>query len=87
MKINETGRINPINTYQKQGEARVTESARTRKTDQVQISEEAKAMLASRQPESAERKQRIQELKNEVASGKYHVDADKLADKMWEFLK
>lgn len=87
MKINETGRINPIHTYQKQGEGRISESARTRKTDQVQISEEAKAMLASRQPESAERKQRIQELKNEVASGTYHVDAGKIADKLWDFLK
>ncbi|OXM14135.1 flagellar biosynthesis anti-sigma factor FlgM [Paenibacillus herberti] len=87
MKIIETGRIQPVHTYQKQGEARVTENARTRKTDQVQISEEAQAMLASRQPESAERKQRIQELKNEVASGTYRVDAEKIADKLWDFLK
>ncbi|QGG58103.1 flagellar biosynthesis anti-sigma factor FlgM [Paenibacillus sp. FSL W8-1187] len=86
MKINDTGRVQPVHTYQKQSEARVSESARTRKTDQVQISEEAKAMLASRQPESAERKQRIQELKNEVAAGTYRVDAGKIADKLWDYL-
>ncbi|PLT48424.1 hypothetical protein B8V81_0556 [Paenibacillus pasadenensis] len=43
-------------------------------------------MLASRQPESAERKQRIQELKNEVAAGTYRVDAGKIADKLWDYL-
>ncbi|MGU3471508.1 flagellar biosynthesis anti-sigma factor FlgM [Paenibacillus sp. D51F] len=87
MKINETGRILPVSAYQKTGaENRVQESARPRKTDQVEISEEAKEMLASRQPESAERKQRIQELKNEVASGNYRVDARKIADKLWDHL-
>ena len=35
----------------------------------------------------AERAQRIGELKQSVSTGTYHVDAGKIAEKLWPYLK
>ncbi|ARJ39781.1 hypothetical protein SporoP8_13395 [Sporosarcina ureae] len=51
------------------------------KTDKLEISSEAKKLSATSPIESA-RQQRVQELKAQVQSGEYQVDAGKLAARM-----
>ncbi|UVI29899.1 flagellar biosynthesis anti-sigma factor FlgM [Paenibacillus spongiae] len=87
MKINEPQRIGAVNPYQKHNEHRTGEMGRKRKTDEVQISAEAQEMLSYSRVNNAERTKRIEELKQEVSTGTYHVDAGKIAEKVWPFLK
>ncbi|WP_028608245.1 flagellar biosynthesis anti-sigma factor FlgM [Paenibacillus harenae] len=87
MKINETNRIGALNTYQKQNEARSSEASKARKKDEVQISAAAKEMLTTSQAGSAERNERINQLKQSVTSGTYHVEAGKIAEKLLPYLK
>jgi negative regulator of flagellin synthesis FlgM len=87
MKINEPQRVSAVNSYQKQTESRSTSASGKRKTDQVQISAEAQEMLSSSQTQKEERADRVNDLKKEVASGTYHVDTGKIAEKLWPFLK
>ncbi|QYR22106.1 flagellar biosynthesis anti-sigma factor FlgM [Paenibacillus sp. sptzw28] len=87
MKINEPQRIGAVNPYQKQTESRSSSANSKRRTDQVHISAEAQEMLSSSQTKKEERADRVNDLKKEVASGTYHVDAGKIAEKLWPFLK
>ncbi|WP_139996957.1 flagellar biosynthesis anti-sigma factor FlgM [Paenibacillus paridis] len=87
MKINETNQINRLNSYQKQNEARVSGTSKARQKDEVQISAAAKEMLTTSQMTSAERTQQIEQLKSSVASGTYHVEAGKIAEKLLPYLK
>lgn len=82
LKINETHRIGALNHYQKHNESRVASTSQKRQTDAVQISAEAKEMLSSSQTTSAERAQQIEQLKQSVATGTYHVEAGKIAEKL-----
>ncbi|MNU10776.1 Anti-sigma-28 factor, FlgM [compost metagenome] len=52
------------------------------KKDEVQISAEAKEMLSS-----VQNSDKIEELKEAVSNGTYQVDARKLAEKIWPFVK
>ncbi|PIC94812.1 flagellar biosynthesis anti-sigma factor FlgM [Sporosarcina sp. P26b] len=54
------------------------------KTDKLEISSEAKKLSAASPIESA-RQQRVQELKAQVQSGDYQVDASKLASNMLSY--
>jgi len=87
MKINEPSRLGAVNSYQKQTESRTAGTSRKRQTDQVQISAEAQEMLSTSQTSTDERASRINELKKEVATGTYHVDARKIAEKVWPFIR
>ncbi|MFD0590656.1 flagellar biosynthesis anti-sigma factor FlgM [Paenibacillus sp. GCM10027627] len=87
MKINETNRIGGANPYQKQGEFRAETAKKARQKDEVQISAEAKELLTTSKLNNAERTQRIDELKNSVASGTYHVEAGKIAEKLLPYLR
>lgn len=87
MKINETQRISAFNQYQKHNETRTPEGARKKQTDKVQISSEAKELLMTSQSNKAERAERIAELKKEVSTGTYHVDAGAIAEKLLPYLK
>ena len=83
MKINETGRIGAINSYQRNVESgNQAELKKSRRKDEVSISPEAIKML-----QEPERIQRIQELKSQVSSGTYQVDSSKLADKLLPYFK
>lgn len=90
MKINETGRINPINPYQRSAESQRQEQLKknTRK-DEVSISDEAIKLLQAEQSGKidAERSSKIESLKQQVSAGTYQVDADKLADKLAPYFK
>ncbi|MBD2868408.1 flagellar biosynthesis anti-sigma factor FlgM [Paenibacillus arenilitoris] len=87
MKINETNRIGAINPYHKQNEARASEAGKARRKDEVQISAAAKEMLTTSKANSAERQEKINQLKQSVASGTYHVEAGKIAEKLLPYLK
>ncbi|WP_145406953.1 flagellar biosynthesis anti-sigma factor FlgM [Paenibacillus xylanexedens] len=89
MKINETGRIGAINSYQRNVESgNQAEVKKSRRKDEVSISPEAIKMLQEQgRTQDAERMQRIQELKNQVNSGTYQVDSSKLADKLMPYFK
>lgn len=82
MKINDTSRIGNVNPYRKAGNGQSLSSHKTSKKDEVQISAEAKEMLSNvRNPE------KLEELKQAVSTGTYQVDSQKVAEKLWPFIK
>ncbi|MEC0234297.1 flagellar biosynthesis anti-sigma factor FlgM [Paenibacillus kribbensis] len=86
MKINETNRIGAINPYQRNMETgRQEEQKKSRRKDEVSISPEAMEML--NRSSDTDRVKKIQELKQQVASGTYRVDADKIAEKLLPYFK
>jgi negative regulator of flagellin synthesis FlgM len=87
LKINETRRIEAINSYQSKNEQRMEANGHKQKSDQVQISAEALEMLSHNRADQAGRAKKIEELKHEVATGSYHVDDGKLAEKLLPFFK
>ncbi|MCU6708446.1 flagellar biosynthesis anti-sigma factor FlgM [Paenibacillus sp. J5C_2022] len=87
MKINDIKRIGGINPYQKQNEWRTEGTSKARRKDQVQISPAAKEMLSTSKMTSAERAERVHELKQSVTSGTYHVESGKIAEKLLPYLK
>lgn len=87
MKINEPGRISAVNSYQKQQEKRTGTAGMTRRKDEVQISAEAQQLLTSSRVNNPERGERIDELKQSVSTGSYHVDAGKIAEKLLPYLR
>ncbi|MEV5029667.1 flagellar biosynthesis anti-sigma factor FlgM [Paenibacillus sp. LPE1-1-1.1] len=87
MKINETNRIGAVNPYQKQKDARVAGAEKAKQKDEVQISAAAKELLTTSKASGADRTKHIEELKNAVASGTYHVEAGKIAEKLLPYLK
>ncbi|MED5018450.1 flagellar biosynthesis anti-sigma factor FlgM [Paenibacillus chibensis] len=89
MKINDTGRVGGVNPYQRSMETQRTEAKKMeRRKDEVSISSEAIEMLeAQERSTDPERAQRIQDLKQQVSSGTYHVDAGKIAEKLMPYFK
>ncbi|MNL85053.1 Anti-sigma-28 factor, FlgM [compost metagenome] len=56
--------------------------------DQVEISSEAKELQeATGAVQTEEQVRRIEELKNSVSAGTYHVDARQLAEKLFPYFK
>jgi negative regulator of flagellin synthesis FlgM len=87
MKINEIGRLSAVRTYQQQQETRAGSKGAVKRKDEVRISAEAQQLLSDSRIMGAERAQRIGELKQSVSTGTYHVDAGKIAKKLWPYLK
>ncbi|MDQ0891964.1 negative regulator of flagellin synthesis FlgM [Paenibacillus sp. V4I9] len=89
MKINENQRIGNINKYIQNNESRsVNGTEKKKRKDEVQISAEAKELLENTSAvRSNEQNQRIQELKESVSAGTYHVEARKIADKLYPYLR
>ncbi|QMV41684.1 flagellar biosynthesis anti-sigma factor FlgM [Cohnella cholangitidis] len=88
MKINDTQRIGAYRTYQQQSDARTNQTAGKRRKDEVQFSAEAMELLNSRQPVAdPDRAKRIEQLKNEVATGNYYVEDHLIIEKLLPFLK
>jgi negative regulator of flagellin synthesis FlgM len=52
---------------------------------EVQISSRGREMSQAMMSEQAQRQQRVQELKQQIATGNYQVDSNKIADKMLDF--
>ncbi|SDX28271.1 flagellar biosynthesis anti-sigma factor FlgM [Paenibacillus sp. CF384] len=87
MKINQTHRVNAVNPYQKQNDQQTGALGRKRKTDEVQISAEAQEMLSYSRVNNSDRAKLIDDLKQSVNSGSYHVESGKIAEKLLPFLK
>jgi len=89
MRINEPNRAGMIQAYQKTNKTQPNSGQKIPMgKDEVQISHEALEMLKQvEDPDAPERKQRVQELKQQVEQGTYHVPADKIAEKFLSFWK
>lgn len=90
MKINESQRSSGINPYARSKHSTSVNGAekKNKVKDEVQISAEAKELLESRKSSrSEELSQRIEDLKQSVASGTYHVEAGKVAEKLLPYIK
>jgi len=87
MKINDINRINGINkSYQNQSDFR-KEDKKSMAKDEVKFSQEALEMLETSRAENSERAQYLNELKQAVQSGTYHVESGKIAEKLLPFFK
>jgi negative regulator of flagellin synthesis FlgM len=84
MKINDVQRITTANLYKAANDAKLTQSdgKKNKKKDEVNISSEAKELQSS----IGSNKQ-IDELKQSYTSGSYYVDARKIADKIFPYIK
>lgn len=85
MNIDKTNSSSFIQSYQKMQVAPVSKTKPLQKEDELQISNEAKAMFEKNTSVDVERQEKIQLLKAQVASGEYQVDAGKVADKVHQF--
>ncbi|CAH0118021.1 hypothetical protein PAE9249_00486 [Paenibacillus sp. CECT 9249] len=89
LKINDIGRLGALNQYMRNIESREGNLGKKGlQRDKVSISSEAKEMLdAQSRVKDPERAQRIEQLKEAVATGTYYVDADKIAEKLLPYFK
>jgi negative regulator of flagellin synthesis FlgM len=90
MKINEGQRIGSVNPYKKTTDVANTGAAekKNKPKDQVQISSEAMELLGAQGTvRTEEHIQRLNELRESVSAGTYHVDAKKIAEKLFPFIK
>lgn len=88
MKINESGRLNGINSYQRNIESREMQPIdKKRRKDEVSISMKAIELNAQSKVSDPERAEKIQRLKEEVSSGTYQVPAERLADKLLPYFQ
>lgn len=83
LKINGTNHTN-LNPYKNLVQKHDVLKKPIQKSDELQISNEAKSMLENHQP-SADRIQRINTIKEAVQSGEYEIDFEKTADKMIDY--
>lgn len=88
MKINESGRIGAVNSYKRMTESAQAQSSNKKgKKDEVLISSEAKELLGFQNADNVQRTQKIDDLKQAVSTGTYHVDAGKIAEKLWPYIR
>lgn len=88
MKVHGIQRTDSINQYNRNNEPRTSVGKKEKKKDEVVISNEAKELLHAQNALSAdERARKIQDLKHAVSTGTYHVEARKIAEKLFPYLK
>jgi negative regulator of flagellin synthesis FlgM len=82
MKINDIQRTGAINPYRKANEAALTaESKKSKKKDEVNISSEAKKLQGAKIDN-----QQVENLKQAYITGTYHVEASKIAEKLFPYI-
>lgn len=79
MKINEINRAQGINKYDQYNKNREIGQKEVKK-DQIIISEEAKALLEK--TKEADSNVKVNNIKEEINNGTYHVDSNKVAEKI-----
>ena len=86
MKINPIG-LQAIQSYKNQ--TRVAKSEQNTKTfaDQIEISSKAKEMQSTTSTYATERAERLKQLKEDIDSGNYKVDAKKVAEDMLKYYR
>ena len=89
MRINEPNRVGMINAYNKSGNTPVGKSGKIPMgKDEVNISTEALEMQRQvEDPNSPQRREKVDQLKKQVEEGSYRVSSDKLAEKFLSFWK
>jgi negative regulator of flagellin synthesis FlgM len=86
VKVNKPTGASLVNPYQKQNQKPNPETGKaSSKKDQVQISEQAKAMLENKSTVDPARQEKVNQLKSEVQNGEYKVDSQKVAEKLYQF--
>lgn len=86
MKITSYG-VNSVNPYNKQQKSlKAADIKNSLSADKIEISSAAKEMSASSTINS-ERAQKIQKLKEEIESGTYQVDAQKIAEDLLKYYR
>ena len=83
MKINGPNQAN-FNPYKSHMQKQADVKKEINREDQLEISSQAKQLQESEKP-YAKRSAYVQQIKNEIASGEYKVDPDKIAEKMIAF--
>lgn len=85
MKINNVG-VNAVNPYKRQAQKLdATEQIKKQSADQLQISSVAKELQSSTY--ATERSERVQQLKVDIETGNYKVDANKVAADLLSFYR
>ncbi|EOS54121.1 MULTISPECIES: flagellar biosynthesis anti-sigma factor FlgM [Paenibacillus] len=89
MKVNDIGRVVGINPYQRNQELRDLHLNKKKQSqDQISISTEAKEMLdAQNRVNDPARAERIEKLKEAVSTGNYHVENEKIVEKLLPYFK
>jgi negative regulator of flagellin synthesis FlgM len=86
VKINQYGNI-PNNPYQKQMKQQsAVQNTQGKKQDQIEISSKALELQKSDGLSSA-RKDKVNALRNQIDSGAYQINQEKVAEKFLEFWK
>jgi len=83
MKINGYNQAH-FNPYKQQMQQHTEIPKNTNRTDQIEISSEAK-QLQENEKANESRLAHVQEIKQAVQSGNYKIDAEKTAEKMIDF--
>ena len=85
MKITSYG-VNAINAYKNQVRQVKTNENKASFSDKIEISKAAQEMQGM-STYSAERSERVQKLKEEIASGEYKVNARQVAEDMLKYYR
>ena len=85
MNIDKTNGSSFIQAYQKLQVAPAAKVKSLQKEDDLQISNQAKAMFEKNSNVDIERQEKIQLLKTQVESGEYEVNSDKVAEQVYQF--
>ncbi|MFC4768257.1 flagellar biosynthesis anti-sigma factor FlgM [Effusibacillus consociatus] len=93
MKIDNNGRINSIQSYQKNNSTPKTGSVNTNRSgrDEVSISSEALEMaqgglMQTDARQRAEHREKLEQIKQSVKNGTYEIDPGKVAEKIARYL-
>lgn len=79
-------RTNGLNVYQKQVEKLEPQKQPKKQEDKVEISAEAKELQKAKEM-MAQRNEKIQQIKQQVESGSYVIDAKEVAKSMIHFFR
>lgn len=85
MNIDKTNGSSFIQAYQKLQVAPAAKTKSLQKEDELQISNQAKAMFEKNTNVDIERQEKIQLLKAQVEAGEYEVNSDKVAEQVYQF--
>jgi negative regulator of flagellin synthesis FlgM len=81
MKINEVQRSGAVNPYRRANDAQLAQTENKKhKKDVVNISSEAKELQGTTE------NRQVEKLKQSYSSGTYHVEASKIAEKLFPYI-
>ncbi|GAA3412808.1 flagellar biosynthesis anti-sigma factor FlgM [Paenibacillus hodogayensis] len=87
MKINGINRVGAPNPYARQDAKLIDlKGRRDKQKDEVKISVQAQELLVAQGMDAEQRIQKVQELKQSVATGTYQVESSKIAEKLFPYL-